>query len=103
MTEADLKSLVQEFPDSPMGHFSLGKLYLSEQRWSEAVAALEEAVRLDATYSAAWVALGDAHAGASRVDQARAAWNQALATPHAKKDGSLRMDLEERLQALEDG
>lgn len=101
MTEADLKSLVQEFPDSPMGHFSLGKLYLSEQRWADAAASLKEAVRLDAAYSAAWVALGDAYAGASQVKEAREAWNQALATPHAKKDGSLRMDLEERLQALE--
>src|SRR6185436_4879699 len=45
--EAMFRQMVTEFPDSPMGHFSLGKFLLEEKRWAEAVASLEQAVKLD--------------------------------------------------------
>lgn len=92
--------MVAEFPDSPMGHFSLGKLYLDERRYPEAVAALAEAVRLDPNYAAAWVALGDAHAGAGQTVEAKEAYQRALATPLGKKDQSLLYDVEQRLADL---
>lgn len=98
--EAQFKQLVAEFPDSPMGHFSLGKLYLDAQRWAEAAASLESAVKLDPAYAAAIVALGDAWAGAGQPDKARAAWQQALDTPHGRKDASLQSDLEQRMADL---
>jgi uncharacterized protein HemY len=98
--EEQFKQLVKEFPTSPMGHFSLGKLYLEEKRWLEAVARFEQAVKLDGTYAAALVALGDAHAGAGKPDEARKAWEQALQTPHGKKDASLQGDLEQRIADL---
>lgn len=98
--EAQFKQLVKEFPDSPMGHFSLGKLYLDAQRWQEAADCFAQAVKLDPTYAAAHVALGDAHAGLGRPDDARAAWAAALATPHGKKDQSLQADLEQRIADL---
>lgn len=98
--EAQFKALIAEFPDSPMGHFSLGKLYLEGQRWAEAAACFAEAVRLDATYAAAWVALGDAHAGAGKPDEAKAAWQHALETPLGKRDMSLQSDLEQRISEL---
>src|SRR5687768_14129643 len=94
--EAQFKQLVAEFPDSPMGHFSLGKLYLDEQRWAEAAACFERAVKIDPTYAAALVALGDAWAGAGDPAKARSAWEQALKTPHGQKDASLQADLEQR-------
>lgn len=100
--EATFKEMVRQFPDSPMGHFSLGRLFVDEKRWAEAVTALSEAVRLDPTYAAAHVALGDAHAGASQKDAARAAWERALQTPHGKRDMSLQSDLEQRIRDLED-
>ena len=64
--EAMFKEMVRQFPDSPMGHFSLGRLLVDEKRWPEAVAALSDAVRLDPTYAAALVALGDTPARARR-------------------------------------
>lgn len=94
--------MTREFPDSPMGFFSLGRLYLDEKRWAESVAALSTAVKLDPTYSAAWVALGDAQLGLSQRDQAKAAWQRALETPHAKRDTSLQADLDQRLRDLDD-
>jgi tetratricopeptide (TPR) repeat protein len=92
--------MVSDFPDSPMGHFSLGKYLLEEKRWRESVAALERAVSIDPAYSAAWVALGDAWAGSGDSDRARAAWQRALETPHGKKDQTLQADLEHRMSEL---
>jgi len=100
--EAQFKDLVREFPDSPMGHFSLGRYYLDEKRFEQSVASLSEAVRLDATYAAAMVALGDAYVGSGRPDEAKVAWQRALATPHGQRDGSLQADLEQRISALDD-
>jgi len=92
--------MVNEFPDSAMGHFSLGKFLLEEKRFPESVLALEKAVAIDAAYAAAWVALGDAHAGAGDSARAKAAWEKALQTPHGKRDQSLQADLEQRMSEL---
>ena len=99
--EAEFKALIAEFPDSPMGHFSLGKLYLEGKRWAESAAAFAEAVRLDASYAAAWVGLGDAHAGAGKAADAKAAYEKALDTPHGRRDMSLQADLESRIREIE--
>jgi cytochrome c-type biogenesis protein CcmH/NrfG len=100
--EAQFKHMVAEFPDSPMGHFSLGRYYLDERRWAESAEAFAEAVRLDPTYAAAWVGLGDAKVGLQDKEGARTAWQQALATPLGQKDLSLQGDLAHRLQELDD-
>src|SRR5438132_1698985 len=98
--EAQFLELVREYPDSPMGHFSLGKLYLDEKRYADAAAALEKAASLDANYSAALVALGDARAQLGEPDRAREAYQRALKTPHGQKDASLQADIELRLRDL---
>src|SRR5439155_11467489 len=68
--ETMFRQMVTEFPDSPMGHFSLGKFLLEEKRWAEAAQSLGKATALDPGYAAAFVALGDAHAGAGEADKA---------------------------------
>lgn len=100
--EAQFLELIAQFPDSPMGHFSLGRLYVDERRFAEAVKPLSEAVKLQPDYAAAWVALGDAQVGAGDKDAARAAWQQALATPLGKRDLSLQADLDARLRELDE-
>ena len=92
--------MVSEFPDSPMGHFSLGKYFLEKGRFAESASALQKAVELDAGYAAAWVALGDAKAASGDTAGAKLAWQKALDTPHGKKDLSLQSDLEQRMQEL---
>lgn len=94
------RDMVREFPDSAMGHFSLGKYLLETGRWAESVTSLEKAVSLDPDYAAAFVSLGDAFAGAGEKDKARAAWQRALGTPHGKRDQSLQADLEARMEEL---
>jgi uncharacterized protein HemY len=98
--EAKFLQMVQQYPESPLGHFSLGKFYLEESRWQEAVAALELAVQKDPTYAAAWVALGDAYAGSGAALRAQEVFQRALQTPHAQKDTSLQADIAQRLSRL---
>ncbi|MCI0569878.1 MAG: tetratricopeptide repeat protein [Myxococcaceae bacterium] len=93
--------MVQEYPDSPMGHFSLGKHYLEQRRYAEAARALEAAVRLDATYAAAMVSLGDAYAGAGETQKAREVLGRARDTALAQNHASLAEEIEARLEELE--
>jgi Tfp pilus assembly protein PilF len=92
--------MVKDFPDSPMGWFSLGRHYLEGKDFQQAATCIAEAAKLDPNYAAAWVALGDAQAALGLPEEARAAWKKALETPHGKKDISLQADLEQRLSDL---
>ncbi|MCE9669316.1 tetratricopeptide repeat protein [Myxococcus stipitatus] len=94
------KKMVADFPDSPMSHFSLGKLYLERKQYAEAASALENAVRLDATYAAALVALGDALVGAGRADRAREVLTQAREHALAQNHPGLAEEIDERISDL---
>ena len=98
--EEQFKQLVSEFPDSPMGHFSLGKLYLDERRYAEAAKSLEEAIRLDSEYAAALVALGDAYAGLGDKARARATLERARNTALGQQHQSLAEEIDERIAEL---
>ena len=98
--EAQFKKLVADFPQSPMGHFSLGKLYLDARRYAEASKALEEAVRLDPQYAAALVALGDAYAGEGRVPEAKEVLTRARTTALGQSHQSLAEEIDARLEDL---
>ena len=94
------KQMVAEFPDSPMGHFSLGKLYLERRAYAEAVECFEHATRLDPAYAAAMVSLADAYVGAGRPDAAREVLGRARATALAQSHQSLADEIDERLEDL---
>ena len=100
--EAQFRKLVEDFPTSPMGHFSLGKLLLEQRRYREAAQSLETATRLDATYAAALVALGEALAQDGQRAKAREAWERARARALEQKHPSLAEEVEALLAGLED-
>ncbi len=95
------KKMVADFPDSPMSHFSLGKLYLERRQYADAAAALESAVRLDPVYAAALVALGDAWAGAGEPAKAREVLGRAREHALAQGHPGLAEEIDERLADLE--
>jgi Flp pilus assembly protein TadD len=97
---AQFQQMAAEFPDSPMAHFSLGKLYLERRQYADAVKSLEAATRLDPTYAAALVSLGDAYVGAGQVEQARATLGQARQVALEQKHPSLAEEIDERLAEL---
>jgi uncharacterized protein HemY len=94
------KQMAAEFPDSPMAWFSLGKAYLERREYAEAAKSLEQAARLDTSYAAALVSLGDAYAGAGQVDQAREALGRARALALAQSHPGLAEEIDERLAEL---
>lgn len=98
--EAQFQELVAEFPDSPMGHFSLGKLYLEERRYPEAVTSLTAATGLDPEYAAALVSLAEAQVGAGDVTAARATYARAKAKALEQKHAGLAEEIEGRLEEL---
>lgn len=99
--EEQFKQLVAEFPDSPMGHFSLGKHYLEARRYPEAAASLERAIELDPQYAAALVSLADAYVGAGRADRARQVLETARDTALAQSHRSLADEIDDRLADLD--
>ncbi len=98
--EAQFRKLAADHPDSPMVHFSLGKLLLDERRYPEAAESLRAAVSLQPDYAAAMVALGDALSGAGRRDEARGVLEKARETALAQKHPSLAEEIDERLADL---
>lgn len=94
------KQMVAEFPDAPMAHFSLGKLYLERRQYPEAVKSLGEACRLDPQYAAALVALGDAYTGAGQGEQAREVLTRARELALAQNHPGLAEEIDERLAEL---
>lgn len=98
--EAQFKQLVADFPASPMGHFSLGKLYLEQKRYDEAAASLERATQLDPSYAAALVSLGDAHVGAGRSDRAREVFERAKEVALSQNHTGLAEEIDERIADL---
>lgn len=98
---AQFQQLVRDFPDSPMGHFSLGKLHLERREYAQAARVLEEAVRLDPQYAAALVSLGDAYAGAGETAKAREVLGRARDTALGQSHQSLADEIDDRLRDLE--
>jgi len=92
--EAQFRQTVQRFPDSPLGHFSLGKLLLEQRRYQEAVASLTEATRLDPAYAAALVSLGEALRSNGQLPEARATWERARARALEQNHPSLAEEVE---------
>jgi Tfp pilus assembly protein PilF len=75
--ESKLLKMATQFAEAPTAQFSLGKFYLDEGRWEESTARSSVAVKLDPTFAAAWVALGDAHSGGGQPSLADEAWDKA--------------------------
>jgi cytochrome c-type biogenesis protein CcmH/NrfG len=99
--ERQYLELTKEFPESPMGHFSLGKLYLDQGRYDDAAKCLDTAVRLDPTYAAAMVSLGEAYAGAGKTALARTTWEKAIEHARAQKHNGLAAEIEDRIAELD--
>ena len=93
--------MIAQFPESPLGHFTLGRYYVEQGRFLEAVAPLERCLAEEPAWTAALVALADACAGAGEKAKAIALLERAAGTPQAGH-GGLADDIAERLEDLRD-
>jgi Tfp pilus assembly protein PilF len=72
--------------DGALLRFSLGNEYLKAGDAARAAEHLQQAVALDASYTAAWKLLGKALAAAGRSDAALAAYREGIAVAARKGD-----------------
>jgi len=96
--EAKLLKMATQFPEAPTAQFSLGKLLLEERRYAEAIERLALASKLDPTFAAAWVALGDARAGAGEQEGASEAWGRAKRMALDQGHPELAEEVDQRLE-----
>ena len=92
--------MISQFPESPLGQFSLGRYLVEVGRFREAIAPLEHCLAEDPDWTAAMVSLGDALAGTGEAARAAEIWRRARSTAQAQSHGSLAQDIEERLADL---
>lgn len=90
-----LEAMLGSGQDSALLRFSLGTAYLKQQNIEQATLHLEQAVRQDPEYSAAWKAYGKALAGLGRMDAARQAYQAGIAV--AEKNGDIQAVKEMRV------
>lgn len=94
-------AMIEQFPDSPLGYFSLGRYYLEEGRFEDAAAKLARCTELDPTYAAALLSLGDAWAAAGEKDKAREAYARGRGAALAQNHPSLAEEIDERVAELD--
>jgi uncharacterized protein HemY len=93
--------MIGQFPESPLGYFTLGRYYVELGRWGEAVGPLVRCLEEEPDWTAAMVALADALVGQGEKARAIELLERAKATPQAAH-GGMAADIEERLEDLRD-
>jgi predicted Zn-dependent protease len=83
---ASLEKLLGGARDGALLRFSLGNEYLKAGKPQTAAGHLQEAVRRDPTYSAAWKLLGRALADNGALSEALDAYRQGIAAAEARGD-----------------
>jgi uncharacterized protein HemY len=94
------KDFLKDNPDDPLVHFSLGTLYLEENRLEDAIESLETTVKLQPDYMAAFWKLANAYEDATQSEKAIEAYQQTLKLAQQEDDSSMIEDVEERLEFL---
>lgn len=73
------EAMVKESPDEALVWYGLASEYLKLERWGDAVRALQNVVRCNPDYTAAYQMLGAALKSQGRVEEARHAWRDGIA------------------------
>ena len=66
-----LKKVLAVEPNDDVAWFGLGKAYLDDQSYDEAVSALQSCIKVKPTYSAAYLALAQALQKSGRLEECR--------------------------------
>jgi predicted Zn-dependent protease len=81
-----LLAMLESGQDSAMLRFSLGNEYVKRDRHTDAVNHYQSAVEQQPDYSAAWQALGRAHAELGQVDEAMSAFQKGIRVAEEQGD-----------------
>jgi Tfp pilus assembly protein PilF len=82
----NLQLMLERGQDSPLLRYSLGREYLKSGDLVAAIEHLRQAVDQNPRYSAAWKALGEAHAQSGSPDRAIEVYERGIAAAEANGD-----------------
>ncbi len=91
---ANLMKLIDAGKDSALARFGIGNEHLRRGEHAEAITHLEQAVKLDPAYSAAWKLLGKARQAAGDNAGAIQAWETGTVAAEARGDKQSMREME---------
>ena len=89
-----LKRVLAIEPDDDVAWFGLGKAYMDDSNWQEAVTALQSCIKVKPTYSAAYYALAQSLQKLNRVDECRQVSDQGIDVSTKNGDAMVTKNLE---------
>lgn len=89
-----LKKVLAIDPNDEVAWFGLGKAYMEDSNWPEAVTALQGCIKVKPTYSAAFYALAQSLLKLSRFDECRQVSDQGIAVSTKNGDAMVTKNLE---------
>lgn len=96
----NLELMLERGQDSPLLRFSLGQECLKSGELVTAIDHLRQAVDQNPRYSAAWKALGEAHARAGSADRAADVYERGIAAAREAGDVQAAKEMEVFLKRL---
>lgn len=94
------KKVLQMDPNDETLWFGLGKAYMGDENWEEAVSALESCIKVKPDYSAAILALAQSLKHAGRTDRCHTVCAQGIDVATANGDLLVIKNLEELRDSL---
>ena len=95
-----LKKVLAMDPNDDVAWFGLGKAYMEDANFAEAITALESCIRVKPTYSAAYLALGQSLQKSGRIERCREVCRQGIAVSTQNGDAMVTKNLELLTQSL---
>lgn len=95
-----LKKVLAMDPNDEVAWFGLGKAYLDDANFPEAVTALESCLRVKPSYSAAYLALAQALQRLGETERCRQVCQQGIAVSTKNGDAMVTKNLEQLKQSL---
>jgi Flp pilus assembly protein TadD len=89
-----LKKVLAIDPKDEVAWFGLGKAYMDDGNFGEAVTALQQCIEVKATYSAAYYALAQCLHKLNRLDECRAVCNTGIQVSTKNGDAMVTKNLE---------
>ena len=94
------KKVLQMDPNDETLWFGLGKAYMDEENWEEAIASLESCIKVKPTYSAALYALAQSLQRAGHMEKCRGICDEGISVATANGDLLVIKNLEELKNSL---
>lgn len=97
-----LKKILEREPQDEVAWFSLGKAYLKDKNFPEAIRALEQTLQLQPSYSAAYLALAQALYKNEQIPECRQICLKGIPVSRNQGDLMVTKQLEQFLRMLPD-